>query len=145
MPGIYPDSATSNDQAPGENCHKQERLARRRMQRRSELCGVLTSALGHLLAVEHQVAVAAHAARPQLRLVSPDGAVVEDGEAEVVAHQVLATRLHANMHTSQAKIDLKNASLECKETAHICIMMTCLAALGESWLARARQWCYAVI
>ena len=49
-----------------------------------------TSGLGHLLSIQQQVTIAAHAPRPLLRLVLPDGRVVVQGKTEMVVDQVLA-------------------------------------------------------
>ena len=53
-----------------------------------------TCGLGHLLAIEQQVSVAAHALRPFGLVLLPDGCVVIQGKAEMVVDQVLAGCLH---------------------------------------------------
>ena len=52
-----------------------------------------TSGFGHLLSIQHEVTVAAHAFGPLVRSVLPDGGVVVQGKAQVVVDQVLARGL----------------------------------------------------
>ena len=49
-----------------------------------------TSGFGHLLSVEHEMAIAAHAFGPLIRSVFPDGGVVVQAEAQMVVDQILA-------------------------------------------------------
>lgn len=49
-----------------------------------------TSGFGHLVSIEHEMAIAAHALRPLVWSILPDGRVVVQGKAQVVVDQILA-------------------------------------------------------
>ena len=49
-----------------------------------------TSGLGHLFSVQQQMAVAAHALGPLVRLSLPNGCVIVQGKAQMVVDEVLA-------------------------------------------------------
>ena len=56
-----------------------------------------TSGFGHLLSIQHEMAVAAHALWPLVGGILPDGCVVVQAETQMVVDQVLARSLQLQM------------------------------------------------
>lgn len=59
--------------------------------------GEYTSGLGHLLSIQHEMPIAAHALGPLVRGTLPDGRVVVQSKAQMVVDQILARSLQLQM------------------------------------------------